>query len=226
MARVLMVSWEYPPVIEGGLARAVCKLAEALAAQSGVAAAARLRGELDTARRALVALDARIARDYPSYRRLISAEGVTLGEVQRALAADEALVNYLVGVQESFAVVVRRDRTVVVPLALSRTTLASLVSARTETVIRALRPWEKDGVLATRDGAFRIDDVATLEACAAEGAAGVARSQPGGIPASRAARRARSRRVTRLRTTAPPTAPDTTKPTRGARTPCGSVVAA
>lgn len=31
MARVLMVSWEYPPVIEGGLARAVCKLAEALA---------------------------------------------------------------------------------------------------------------------------------------------------------------------------------------------------
>lgn len=32
MARVLMVSWEYPPVIEGGLARAVSKLAEALAA--------------------------------------------------------------------------------------------------------------------------------------------------------------------------------------------------
>ena len=61
------------------------------------------------------------------------------------------------------------DGAVVVPLALSRTTLASLVSARTETVIRALRPWEKDGVLSTRDGAFRIDDVATLEACAAEG---------------------------------------------------------
>ncbi|MEI2701522.1 MAG: glycosyltransferase family 4 protein [Baekduia sp.] len=30
--RVLMVSWEYPPVIEGGLARAVAKLSEALAA--------------------------------------------------------------------------------------------------------------------------------------------------------------------------------------------------
>ncbi len=29
--RVLLLSWEYPPVIEGGLARHVRKLAEALA---------------------------------------------------------------------------------------------------------------------------------------------------------------------------------------------------
>jgi glycogen(starch) synthase len=34
--RVLLLSWEYPPVIEGGLARHVCKLAEALVRQ-GVA---------------------------------------------------------------------------------------------------------------------------------------------------------------------------------------------
>ncbi len=32
-ARVLIVSWEYPPVIEGGLARHVCKLAEELVHQ-------------------------------------------------------------------------------------------------------------------------------------------------------------------------------------------------
>jgi glycogen(starch) synthase len=31
--RVLLLSWEYPPVIEGGLARHVCKLAEALVRQ-------------------------------------------------------------------------------------------------------------------------------------------------------------------------------------------------
>ncbi len=32
-ARVLILSWEYPPVIEGGLARHVRKLAEALVRQ-------------------------------------------------------------------------------------------------------------------------------------------------------------------------------------------------
>jgi glycogen(starch) synthase len=31
--RVLILSWEYPPVIEGGLARHVRKLAEALVRQ-------------------------------------------------------------------------------------------------------------------------------------------------------------------------------------------------
>lgn len=34
--RVLMVSWEYPPVVEGGLARAVNKLAEALAGDASL----------------------------------------------------------------------------------------------------------------------------------------------------------------------------------------------
>ena len=32
MTRVLMLSWEYPPLIEGGLARHVRKLSEALVA--------------------------------------------------------------------------------------------------------------------------------------------------------------------------------------------------
>ena len=33
--RVLLLSWEYPPVIEGGLARHVRKLAEALVREGG-----------------------------------------------------------------------------------------------------------------------------------------------------------------------------------------------
>src|SRR5437660_11931102 len=41
--RVLMLSWEYPPVIEGGLARHVRKLAEALVRQ-GVAVEVLTRG--------------------------------------------------------------------------------------------------------------------------------------------------------------------------------------
>src|SRR5580698_1340076 len=46
--RVLLLSWEYPPVIEGGLARHVCKLAEALVRQ-GVAVDVLTRGPADSA---------------------------------------------------------------------------------------------------------------------------------------------------------------------------------
>ena len=48
--RVLLLSWEYPPVIEGGLARHVCKLAEALVRQ-GVAVDVLTRGAADPALR-------------------------------------------------------------------------------------------------------------------------------------------------------------------------------
>ena len=48
--RVLLLSWEYPPVIEGGLARHVRKLAEALVRQ-GVVPWTCSRGESATERR-------------------------------------------------------------------------------------------------------------------------------------------------------------------------------
>ena len=50
--RVLILSWEYPPVIEGGLARHVRKLAEALARQ-GVTVDVLTRGTGRRRRRAL-----------------------------------------------------------------------------------------------------------------------------------------------------------------------------
>jgi CRP/FNR family transcriptional regulator, nitrogen oxide reductase regulator len=58
-----------------------------------------------------------------------------------------------------------RKGAIVVPLPLSRAALAGLVSARVETVIRALRPWELSGVVRTIDGGFVIGSVATLQAC-------------------------------------------------------------
>lgn len=57
----------------------------------------------------------------------------------------------------------------VVPLSLSRSALASLVSARTETIIRALRGWEKDGLVVTTGQGFRLADLAALRACVDEG---------------------------------------------------------
>jgi glycogen synthase len=57
--RVLLLSWEYPPVIEGGLARHVCKLAEALVRQ-GASVDVLTRGAADPAL-AAVRLDAQTA---------------------------------------------------------------------------------------------------------------------------------------------------------------------
>ncbi|HXP98698.1 MAG TPA: glycogen/starch synthase, partial [Solirubrobacteraceae bacterium] len=50
--RVLILSWEYPPVIEGGLARHVRKLAEELVAQ-GVAVDVLTRGRDESPAREL-----------------------------------------------------------------------------------------------------------------------------------------------------------------------------
>lgn len=61
------------------------------------------------------------------------------------------------------------DGTTLVPLSLSRGALASLVSARTETVIRALRPWEKSGVVVTTADGFVLTQLDALRACADEG---------------------------------------------------------
>jgi len=63
----------------------------------------------------------------------------------------------------------RADGTTLVPLGLSRGALASLVSARTETVIRALRPWEKAGLVVTTADGFVLAQLDALRACADEG---------------------------------------------------------
>jgi glycogen synthase len=56
--RVLILSWEYPPVIEGGLARHVRKLAEALVRQGAVVdVLTRERGDAEATQRGLEGLD-------------------------------------------------------------------------------------------------------------------------------------------------------------------------
>lgn len=105
------------------------QLADSLASAGAAATAARTRTAIESTRRALAALDTRIARDYPSYRRLISSEGVTLGEIQRALREDEALLNYLVGPRDSTVVVIRRDRARILTLPIGSVRLAREVRA-------------------------------------------------------------------------------------------------
>ena len=56
-----------------------------------------------------------------------------------------------------------------VPLSLSRATMSRLVSARVETVIRALSAWQKSNLLRSVEGGFEIPDLEALRAIAREG---------------------------------------------------------
>jgi CRP-like cAMP-binding protein len=56
-----------------------------------------------------------------------------------------------------------------VPLLLSRATMSRLVSARVETVIRALSGWQKSNLLRNVGGGFEIPDLEALRAIAREG---------------------------------------------------------
>jgi CHAT domain-containing protein/Tfp pilus assembly protein PilF len=83
---------------------------------SAIGAQARDRAE-DTRQRAeaakldakLVALDERLAKDFPKYQELASPKPLTMAEVQALLKPREALVAYLVGKDESWIWVVRPE---------------------------------------------------------------------------------------------------------------------
>ncbi len=57
----------------------------------------------------------------------------------------------------------QEDGTVRIPVAISRGELACLVSARVETTIRAIRQWERAGLVTTEPSGFVLHDVVALE---------------------------------------------------------------
>ena len=68
-SRVLILSWEYPPVIEGGLARHVRKLAEELVAQ-GTVVDVLTRGETNRPRANTSTASPFIVSASPAFRRI------------------------------------------------------------------------------------------------------------------------------------------------------------
>lgn len=56
------------------------------------------------------------------------------------------------------------DGTHIIPVALSRRDLAELVATSCETAIRIMKRWQRDGVLDTERGGFRITKLAELQA--------------------------------------------------------------
>jgi CRP-like cAMP-binding protein len=69
----------------------------------------------------------------------------------------------------------RFDRSILVPLPLSRRDLAEYVGARVESVIRVLARWQREGLVETRENGFVIAHVADLEAVAGHAMADVVR---------------------------------------------------
>ena len=69
-----------------------------------------LHEELATLDKSLVELDATLDKRFPDYKTLTSPEPLKLVDAQALLGADEALVTYLVGKEESYLWVLRRDQ--------------------------------------------------------------------------------------------------------------------
>jgi tetratricopeptide (TPR) repeat protein len=70
----------------------------------------RLRNELAVLDQHLVDLGAALARDFPEYAALSNPAPVELKEIQGLLQADDAILSYLIGEQETYLFVVRKNR--------------------------------------------------------------------------------------------------------------------
>jgi CHAT domain-containing protein/Tfp pilus assembly protein PilF len=68
-----------------------------------------LRGELASIETQVAEADARLAKEFPEYNALANPKPLSLPETQALLAADEAMVSYLVGEKTSYVFAVSRD---------------------------------------------------------------------------------------------------------------------
>ena len=96
-------------------------------ARSGIAER-KLALAIDTAGKEIARLQATLKRDYPDYQQLTGAPAPTLIQTQNALREGEALVAYLIGRKQGFALLVRRDGLHLARVGESRESLAAAVS--------------------------------------------------------------------------------------------------
>ena len=96
-------------------------------ARRGSAEEARLRQELAGVDRQISQQDELIEQRIPGYREHLTPDSLPLATAQSLLAADEALLSYLVDDNASYLVVVRHDRFALYNLGIGRNELASIV---------------------------------------------------------------------------------------------------
>ena len=87
----------------------------------------RLRSELEALDARLGELDGRLAREFPEYAELAAPRPVTIADVQKLLAPNEALLAYVIGEKESYLWVVRADRAKMHRVGLGRAALDAAV---------------------------------------------------------------------------------------------------
>ncbi|MSQ50907.1 MAG: CHAT domain-containing protein, partial [Betaproteobacteria bacterium] len=87
----------------------------------------QLRDEQGTKSRDIAVLDARLEREFPKYRELISPQPLALDAARKLLAEDEALLVFLVTSRESFIWVARREDVLFERLAITGPELETLV---------------------------------------------------------------------------------------------------
>jgi CHAT domain-containing protein len=95
--------------------------------QRGSTRESALLVEINTYHMLREALLAKIEKDFPDYARLAHPQKLELADVQKRLAANEALVVFLGGREHVSAVVIRADRFVARPVALDQAKLAAAV---------------------------------------------------------------------------------------------------
>ena len=89
---------------------------------------ARLVAEVAALQNRLDDLDARLASEFPDYAELAAPQPLALGEAQRLLAVDEALVAYLVDEVATYLWVVRADRAEMIRIEFGRDALDDAVA--------------------------------------------------------------------------------------------------
>ena len=117
-------------------------LAGATQARDG-ASAARLRGDIRDVEAQLAALNVALGQRFPEYQVLTGNAPLPMREAQALLRGDEALLSYLIGAQESYLWVVRKDRQALLRLAVGRQELEAAVRG----LRRALDVTETQGQL-------------------------------------------------------------------------------
>lgn len=109
---------------EAGLVRLLSQPAEA----RDETAEATLRDKSAALRGRLDALRADLARNFPGYAELVSPRPLDIGEAQRLLGPDEALLAFAVAEEEAFVVGIRHDRALFRRAAVGADDLAGMVA--------------------------------------------------------------------------------------------------
>jgi tetratricopeptide (TPR) repeat protein len=122
------------------LDKAIIVAASQPPAQRNVATEDALRKEFAETDAQLDALDARIAKEFPAYAELGNPKPLELSEVQALLASDEAMLVYLVGDNESWLWVLRKDRAQFLKLGIGGKALSDEVSELRSKLAPGLNP--------------------------------------------------------------------------------------